>query len=673
MTPVTRRLTLCRMAVSTVTQLPKSQPDISKLNTFTGYVVTVTKHLGPRGTVGTGIISSKTMSKDAVLALQDQLPSLPGAGPGYYNFTVSDAGGTGDDSWLVKLGPDLPPAQEFSMAGSNGVPSNGFSGAPTQALGDGVIHLGHNFFYNEALGTLSTPWRTIVSWKQGDPMPQPPASAAALTIPTPSQWGQQPPGGQWGGYPVNDDNSKVKALEATIAEFKRDREMSDVRAEQRRQQDETNKRIDAQAEQMRLMFEKLTDAFTKKPSGPSDELLAIRAQNEALQRQMENDRRDAQAREAAAQTREEMRQMKADTDRMMATLTANKSDPMLTMMMQMMTQSNASAMEAVKAIQASTSTANTSAERQVASLVEQMRGTIISPIQMMDMMRSSRGDGAEMSKMVLETTKEMNALQRNVFEQLLDASSGGSQPPWLLAVQAAMDKIGPIGAALAERAAQPKVVERIVRVPTPMPVQMQGAPQQQQMAAAPQEPADFRPGREPGSKIPLPIITPTELPKSNLPPPIVTPTGPVNDAAAQEAPTPLTTGTRKRGRKGKNDVSAGLTLAQLREVDPDDLLNQLDPIGDDIFFGPMLMPGIVAIREQVAGGITPEAVAEMLLSRRPELVRLQPIPMAVELFMAEQIAVLIERILPAADETYGSRIVELIEAAIAAEESGEGE
>lgn len=642
------------MGVSTVTQLPKSQPDISKLNTFTGYVVTVTKHLGPRGTVGTGIISSKTMSKDAVLALQDQLPSLPGAGPGYYNFTVSDAGGTGDDTWLVKLGPDIPQQQENYMAGSNGVtPGNGFSGAPTQALGDGVIHLGHNFFYNEALGTLSTPWRTIVSWKQGDPMPQPPVSAASPIIPTPSQWGQSQPGG-WGGYPVESSSKEIDSLKAIIAEQKREREMSEMRGEQRRQQEDTNKRIDAQAELTRQMFEKLTDALTRKPAGPSDEMRAVLAQNEKLERQMENDRRDAQAREAAAQTREEMRQMKADTDRMLATITANKSDPMLTMMMQMMQQSNASAMEAVKAIQASTSTANTSAERQVASLVEQMRGTIVSPMQIMEMMRSSRGDGAEMSKMVLETTKEMNALQRNVFEQLLDASSGGSQPAWLQAVQALAEKVGPIGEALANRAAAaPKIVERIVRVPVPMPTQMAGAPQQAQVPAAPASPV---------SRLPPPIVTPTAVaPLGQRPEPIVTPTGP--EATVTEI------GSKKKGRKAKG----ALSIAQMRDMEPDDVAEAVKAFPDEVFFGTMLLPHINELRRQVAGGLTAEMAADTLLKSRPQLQAVTPIPGAVELFMAEQIEVLIERVFPDVTDEYRATVVEIIEAQIDAEAEGQAE
>lgn len=660
------------MAISTATPLPKSQPDVSKLNTFTGHTVTVTKHMAPRNTTGQLVVPTQPMKLAQILELQSSIPIQNG--PGFYQFMVVDSGGTGEDSWMVKLGPDIAPQQEYPMAGSNGVPPNGFGGA-TQALGEGVIHLGHNFFYNEAMGTLTTPWRTIVSWKQGDPMPQPPTSpnAASPFIPPPSQWGQQP-GGQWGGYPVQqEESSTVRELRAQIAEDRRARELEKLSENQRRQNEDMNARIAQNQQQVTTLIEKLVTAISAKPSGESPELAAIKAQNEQFQRQIENDRRDAAAREVAAATREEMRQMKADTERLITTLTANKSDPMLTMIMQVMQQSNASAMEAVKAIQATTGSANTSAERQVQSLVEQLRSTIISPMQMMEMMRSSRGDGAEMSKMVLETTKEMNALQRNVFEQLLDASSQGGQPPWLQAVQAALEKVGPIGEALMQqRAQQPRVVERVVvrdrPITTPPPpnnAQIAGAPG----VAPPPGPtvAEFRPGKEPGSKLPPAIITPTDLPKGNLPPPIVVPQDPPREAATV---TPITAPKKGRGKKPLTPGGA-MTIAQIREMDGDALFEGIKPIPDDVFFGPTLWPAIIGLREQVANGLAPEALAEMLLSRRSQLTSITPLPGAVELFLAEQISVLIERIVPDVDQEYHDKVVDVIEAQLIAEAEGQ--
>lgn len=659
------------MAVSTVTALPKSQPDVSKLNTFTGYVVTVTKHLGPRGTVGTGIISSKVMTKEALLALPEQLPNLPGGGPGYYAFSVADAGGTGDDTWLVKLGPDIPQqTQEYVMPGPmNGAPQNGFSGAsapgPSVPMDNtAVTQILPGWFYNSQMGLLYTPWRETVAWNTGEPLPKPPAQAAAHAAFTPpsTPWGQQP--GQWGGYPVSDDSAAVKRLEQELATERQRRREDDQRAATERMQAETRQMF----AESNARFEKLVTLITTKPQGDSPELAAIKAANERLERQIENDRREAQAREAAAVTREEMRRMKEDTDRMVQSLTANKSDPMLTMIMQVMQSSNASAMEAVKAIQASTSTANTSAERQVASLVEQMRGTIISPIQMMEMMRSSRGDGAEMSKMVLETTKEMNTLQRNVFEQLLDASSSGGQPAWLTAVQALADKVGPIGEAIAARANQPKVVERIVRVGVPMPAQMNGAPPQARVA--PQAAAPLANG---ASRMPEPIVVPTEVIRGKMPEPIITPVGPAPlQPEVMASPSPSTTGKKKSRKKADKTDPTKWTIDTIRDMDPDEVAEAIKPFTDDVFFGPMLLPHIMELRGQVANGMTAEGAADALLKSRTQLQLITPIPGAVELFMAEQIEVLIERVLPenVADDDYRERVVEIIEAQIDAEADG---
>ena len=660
------------MAVSTVTPLPKSQPDISKLNTFTGYIVTVTKHLGPRGTVGTGIISSKVMSKDALLALPEQLPSLPGAGPGYYSFTVTDAGGTGDDTWLVKLGPDIPAAQQqevFSMAGPNGVSPGGFSGA-SPPIGEGVIHLGHNFFYNEAMGTLTTPWRTIVSWKQGDPMPQPPTSAAAssLTMPNPSQWGASPwpPSTGWGGYPVNDGvEAKLKAVEAQLAEERQRRREDDMRAEQARRDTEVRQMIaDSNAR-----FEKLIEKLATKPVGESPEMLAIRAQNETMQRRLDEEKREREVERREASMREEIRRNREDFERVIRDLNANKSDPMLPMLMQMMQQMNAGAMESIKAIQTATATANTSAERQTQSLVEQLRSTIMSPMQMIQLMQTSEGKGADMAKMMIESMKETSKMQHEVYGQLLDVASQGGNPPWVTAIEAIASKVGPIGEALANRAAQPKVVERVVRV------------------AVPVDPATGQPIRV----TPPPAAAPPAIAGAPGAAPAPGSTAPTEIRNTEVEAAPAGKGKKGRKAKGKKKtavptaaeaakIPAGkgpggaLTIAQIRDLDPDVLADAMSKFSDNVFFGDQLGTYVAQIRQRVAAGAaTPEELAKFLLDQRNFLATIDPMPPAVELFQAEQIEVLIERMIPEAEDEYREKVVTIIEDAIEAEDEGDAE
>jgi hypothetical protein len=633
------------MGISTVVALPKSQPDISKLNTFTGYVVSVTKHLGPRGTVGTAVVASKTMTKDQVLALQEQLPQQHG--PGFYNFSVSDAGGTGDDVWLVKLGQDVPQQQEYPMAGANGVPPmmGGAPGAPA-VLSEGVRQIGPGYYYDENLGTLVTPWREIVQWRPGEALPKAPTNGPASHLslvppPNASPWGQQP----WGGFPTNDDSSKVKELQAQIAEGNRQREMDRMRDEARRAQEDTNKRIDEQMRMTREMFENITKALTAKPSGPSDELRAVLAQNEKLERQMESDRRDAAARETAAQTREEMRRQKEDTDRMIREMSVNKSDPMLTMIMQVMQQSNASAMEAVKAIQASTGAATTAQERSTQQLVQQLQGTITTPMQMMQMMSGAKSEGADMARALLDGTKDMMALQKSVFEQLLDVAGNGGAPPWLQAVQVAMDKIGPIGEAMMQARAKPAQVivrERVVTTPPPpQAAALSGAPG---VAPAPGPTrAQFKPG---GGAPVAEVVNGTPLPNGTL-----------------------TNPPKKKRKKGdKADDAPVVTMENLRETDPDEVAEAVKPFGDADFFGPIL-PHIKMLRDQIKSGLKPEQAAEMLLRSRPNLMTLSPMPPAVELMIAEQIEVLVDRIMPDADDDYRESVTNTIEAQLDAEQN----
>jgi hypothetical protein len=662
------------MAVSTVTPLPPSQPDISKLNTYTGHTVTVTKHLGPRNTVGTMVVPTQPMSLKQILELQSSIPL--NHGPGFYHFTVVDTGGTGEVAWMIKLGPDVPYAQEFPMAGSTGAPPNGFTGAPAVPMdATAVTQILPGWYYNSQMGLLYTPWRETVAWNTGDPLPKPPAQAAHLSLVPPvpnTPWGQQAPMmGGWGGYPVADDSKEtIKRLETKIAEDARAREMEALRADQRRQTDETNARMEKNQQQFMTMFEKLMSTISDKPRGESPELLAIKAQNEALQRRLDDEKREREAERRDAMTREEMRRMKEDTDRAIRELNVNKADPMLPMLMQVIGQMNTGAMEAVKAIQASTSAANTSAERQVQALAEQLRGTIINPMQMMQMMQTAKGDSSEMSRMVLDTTTRMMEAQRGMYDQLLEVASQGGDPPWIRAIETIADKASSVGTAIAQQRAQTQQQQptRVIRVP----VDAQGNPIRITPAPAPAPTAiTGAPG-----VAPAPASTaPTEI--RNTPP--------------AEAPATAAAPAKKKGRKTKggkrkgptaeaSKIPAGegpggsLTIAQIRKLDPDVLAEQMAKFSDNVFFGDKLGVYVAQIRQRVvSGAATAEQLAEFLLQQRNFFGSLDPIPMAVELFMAAQIDVLIDRMLPEASDEFREKVVTIIEYTLEAEDAGKDE
>lgn len=646
------------MAVSTVAPIPKSQPDVSKLNTFSGYIVNVTKHLAPRGTVGTTVVSAQSMTKEQVLNLSMGLQLREG--PGYYHFKVTDAGGLGEDEWFTKLGADLP--QEVSMAGPGSPLPPGSAPPPT---GEGVTALGHGFFYNEILGTLTTPWRTVHNWKPGEPMPEAPSNAAGSTrlslVPpgaTPWNFPQQP--SAWGGYPV--DDSRTKQLEQQVveqqrridedrharAEEKRDREMAEMRAEQQRQRDEDRRRSDDMFKQFQLTIEKLT----ARPSGPSEE-------TQALKRELEETKRRQEEREREDRIRGEMQESNRRFEAMVTEMRANKSDPMMTMMMQFMQQMNQSSMESVKAIQSATSSQTAASERQLGALVEQLRSSQITPMQIMDIIAKSKGEGTEMARMMLDATKDTMGLQKAVYEQLLDASSQGGRPAWLEAVQMAADKVGSIGEALAARSRMQ---------------QQQMEMQQRQQQRQPQQPGQ-RPAAN-GAVAQAPQAQQLPQPVQTQPQPQAQPRRGKSKKAQQQpeaASAPATTTLPPPPPDG-----SGYTLEQIAEAPEADIRASVQPLTDEQFFGELLLPFIKITRDQAKTGMKPVDVAAKLLENREQLAQtfgndLRLMPPAVQLLMAAQITVLVERCLPESPKKYRQEVVEVIEETLEAEAGEEDE
>jgi len=235
------------MAVAPATQpLLKSQPDMSKINAFeTGITVTVTKHQAARGTPGSLVFPTQTISKEELMALQVTLPLKHGVG--YYAFTAADAGGSGEDSWMVRLGidPTVPQQQEGYFMAGPGLPGGPAAPmVPSAPLDGDVKQIMPGWFFNEALGLLSTPWRETIPWRQGEALPKPPTGAAhiAAVPPTATPWNWPPQQGGWGGYPVSSSSSEIDALKAELAESKRQAELAEMRAEQRRRDDERERR-----------------------------------------------------------------------------------------------------------------------------------------------------------------------------------------------------------------------------------------------------------------------------------------------------------------------------------------------------------------------------------------------------------------------------------------------
>lgn len=635
--------------------LLKSAPDVNKLNAFSGTTVTVTKHTAPRNTTGQMVVPTGPMPLRQILELQSSIPLQ--YGPGFYRFAVVDTGGSGSDEWMVRLGAEVQ-QQEVQMAGPIGViPSSGMQ----PPVGEGVVHLGHGFYYNGDLGTLTTPWRGVYNWKQGDPMPTQPTSASTAAAATPFQsaWPAAP---GWGSYPVNDtESSRVKLLEAQLAEQNRKIEMDGLRADMRRQQEETTKQITA-------LVDKLTTVLAAKPV-QSDEVIVLR--NELAEQRRRNEeadreqRRREEERRSEEGRRQEMQTLNDKFDRTIRELSSNKQDPMLPLIMQMLSATQAQAQETVRAIQASTTETAAASERSTQELVRQLSGSILQPMQLVQLLQSAKGDGAEMARMMVEATKETMSLQKSVYEQLLDVAGQNGQPAWVPIAQEALNRIGVIGQAMMQRQQQ---------APQPQPVR---APLQRPMVAAP---------------APMQALPQTQA------------QAPTNGASQAQAQAPtngaMTTemngaegkgkknGAGHRGRgKGKKDTGVvadvtqganvipiapaapqGYSIAQLQEMSPEIIRETVAPISDNDLFGE-LYPYVEQLR--AAPPAAAEVVKYVLQGRAFLLQKNAIMPPAIELLEAEQLEVFSERLFPGAPSAYRVEVVDALEEAMGLDDDGE--
>lgn len=752
-------------ASTTVTQpLLKSNPDMSKINSFeTGLIVSVTKHQAPRGTPGHAVLPTQTMSKEGLLELQTKLPLVHG--PGFYKFSVVDAGGAGEDEWMVKLGVDTSVPQEgYSMAGPTFPGQHPAPMAPAAPLDSDVKQIMPGFFHNEALGLLHTRWGETVPWRTGDPWPKAPTGAAShlAAVPaaaTPWNWPPQQQG--WGGYPISGGSSEIDALKAELAEANRRREMDELKAEQRRRDDEAARREQeriaedrrredqriAREEQRRIEDQRreekrtqemaeLIARLTTKPAGPSEHELRIERELLEEKRRREDGEREAARREEDRrrdeQHRTELAAMNERVERTLREANANRSDPMMTVFKEVLISQQASAAATMQTMREASAATAAVAERNA-----------ITPQQVMEMVRTTRDGASESSKTVMETMRGLMKTQQEVMTSMIEIAGSGNQPWYAGAIQEGLNKVGMIGSAMAERNAQAQ------------------ADQQRQQQLQTQQLAQARARAAAAAQViipPAPSAAPTPLRSvpaaggriaATPPPPSPTPglagraqhTGgrpegttyvkskgifiladgrEVTEAAVQEhgwgpvlamsphdegapkfpagaapAAAPVTTHVNGTGKKPRGRRAApapvvevvevlppaveppappangqGYTLAELREMEPDQIRLVVNPLEDMVLFGPLL-PAIVDLRGRVAKGMPAEKAAEAVLGSRQYLRSSGgAIPPAFELLMAEHFEVLVERLLPDVDVEYQAAVAETIERIIDSEEGG---
>jgi hypothetical protein len=723
------------MAVAPVTEpLLKSTPDMAKLNTFSGLTVTVTKHTAPRNTTGQMIVPTQQMGVAKLLELMTHLPLQ--YGPGFYRFEAVDTGGQGEDKWMVKLGTEVAPTMEglpMGMQPPFNPPPGSMPGTP---LDPGVTQIMPGWFYNETANLLMAPWKKAYSWKMGDPLPDPPPTGSHLSLvpqnASPWSWPgqQQQPwqGGGWGSWPATETKSpELEALKLQLAESERRREEDERRREDRAREDRRAEEAKRDREAADKRFEQILAAITTKPAGPSEAEQRLLRETEETRRRLEEserraveDRKEAQRREEARIAEERHREEMRLVQEQIKAATANKADPMMTLFGTILQTQSANATETARMLRESGDRAAAASERNTTQILE--------------LARTQRESATESGRAVLEGMKGLMDTSTTFYQQMLEVAGSGSQPWYAGVLQEGVGKIGLLGQALMERnqqaQQQPQYMppQRIVQGrPVPMQPGMRQMPQQQQpmqqvapVANTRPHDADYDQATEEfvfpdGWRVkqsvvqqngwaavlkkrpqtPIPVAAPVAAPPAptngttaapvSAPPPVVVAPAPASAPAPVAHAAPA--GKRKASNKKKRGRAAaepeatlppqpangvGYSTEEIRAMEPEQVEEVVRPLDDSMLFGGLL-PYVTDLRAKAANGLPPEKAAAFILGTRQYIHSFGASPPpAFELLAAEQLEILVERLLPDVTEEYQDAILDIIEKQLDAENPQRG-
>jgi hypothetical protein len=636
------------MAVTAETT-PKATPDVAKINGMASRTLWVSK-LGAKGSPSQVVIPAwKGVSADQI----DQLHSTLARdfGPGTYKFEVADGTGPEKDSWTAKLGGDTP---EGSM-------SNGYPGAPITSInpgGEGTLRdLGHGYLYNESLGLLTTPARELFEWRPGMPLPLPGRSGVQTSTLPP--WASQIPG--WGTMPATDgDSSRTRALENQIADERRRREMDEVKNTFAKLVEDTNRR-----------FEMLVEKLTARPTGPDPMVVELQtrlAQQEQAQRtQLENAQREERH-------RADLQAIQLRFEAVAKELGGNKQDPVLMMLTQVMQAAQTANAETVKAMQAAAQVSANSSERQSQLVADRLSSSVMSPIQMVEMIKMAKDTSSTegVNRQMVEMFQSVFGMAKDLIKEQAEMNASGSGPAWLPIAQEALQRVGSVAQAYAARQTQP-----MPQVAPPRRAQTRPQPRQVGTVEHPQV--------LPPSPAPLRPLTAAEVrdqaareahlfqPGATAAPAVAAPAAVQPAQQPQASAPPAATPKKRRGRAQSSSVPAApppptVSPADLLRAAPiEDVRGEVAQFSDEKFFGPFHSQ-VLKLREAVVNeGLAPAQTAQAVLMSRAYFQSYGELPPAIELLNANQVEVLVERLLPDVDDAYREEVVIEIRAQTEAE------
>lgn len=667
-------------------KVPESAPDISKLGGMTSRTVSVAKVTARTGAEHLILSAWRGVSMEDILALPDQLKLQ--YGPGTYRIMVQDEGGPEKVTWFFKNGgadvllqEDLnqmtngngssgrPPFMSVGGGTSgNGVPQTqggaGFVGIDS----NGIRHIGQGYTYDSDLGLLTTPTKQIVSWRQGDPLPGQfgaTAAAASLLSSQPSA----PVGAPGGGSMMEDP--RLRQMEDTIRkmeEQQRDEERKREAREQRealaRLVDESNKR-----------FESLVAKLSDKPTGPTPAEVALTAQIQEMRSQVQQQAQQLEARtrdsESAAREDRLRTEIKSTNDRlemMLREATTNRTDPTLQMLTSVMTASQAAQTETIRAIQSTSGAQASAAERNAQTIAERLGGSIMTPLQIVELMKMSKDTSAnsEINKSMVEMFQNLFGMAKGLVREQAEMYSGANGPSWLPMAQQGVEALGRVAQTYAAQKARADAENAHVRQQAAQAPQRRQAQQQQAAAQRPAVPIEVYEEPSPADirdAAAREIFNESPRAAANMPQ-VSTPSAAATAQAAQ-APRRRRSAAQAPAPQQRQPAQAPVAAqaAMMREASMDEMLAITNTLSDEQFFGELLLPEVDRLRDAVTSGeiSDPDQIVAVIAQAHQAVTSFGgKMPPVIELLVTGHFEILIDRLLPETMPDFRAEIVELL-------------
>jgi hypothetical protein len=609
------------------------------------------------------VVNGQTgLDVNRILQLQDDLPDVtkhPKGGPGIYRFEVTDQGTTQKDVWQIRLGQPGEDGMNPQMISRPGgvtqpmpmfVPVRGpavATGQPPIPAAPESESLGNGFVYNSKYRLLTVPDGRVFQWEPGRPLPDFSVSTMGSMPSAPFGTPMFSPAGSTTSPELAEMRARTEALVAELAKTREENR-------ERERQAEIATLRKAQEEQIQGLTTKFEQMVERLAAPKEDPRVAT------LERQLAE-----QTRESAL--RNEMNTRLEQITALVRENAANRADPTISVLKDMMLSQAESARENLRLIREVSGSQLTAA--QASALTPERLLTMLQ--QQADMVQKS-GSGALNEKFMGTVNSLLDSVLR--FRQAEASLGGGNGPDWMSIIQTLTEKAGTAVSTLAQAQSKKAVAEtakanaaavqarRDLAVVEFQKARVTSASPAALAAAEPSPPPTGEAARDALAASMFKRPAEAAAPAPSAPPAAPTlAVVPPTPAAASEPPA------RRRGRRQDNPL-ARATIDEIRHA--------FNAKSDDEFFGPFL-DAVKELRATLPGdeeteALTPDEAAQYVLDARPHIAEAieqnegKP-PLVVDMLAHGRFDYLFERLLPEANAEFWMQAATALQAKLAAE------